>query len=87
MASEEPSEDEASRKDAAKMSRELPSEQPTTLWTRRWILLSFWLVIACLGLPHWLWTTSIHRSSLPLESMNQWAEGKVPTRMPYSEPS
>ena len=55
----------------------LAPEKPATSQTRRWILLSFWLVVACLGLPHWIWTTSIHRSDLPLEFMNNWAEGKV----------
>ncbi|KAF2486578.1 phosphatidylinositol-glycan biosynthesis class S protein [Neohortaea acidophila] len=54
-----------------------PPEQGSFIWTRRLILFAFWGVVVVLGLPHWLWTTSIHRSQLPLESMNNWADGKV----------
>ena len=56
---------------------EPPAEQPTSVWTRRLILFAFWAVVVIFGLPHWIWTTSIHRSTLPLESMNNWADGKV----------
>jgi len=55
----------------------VPLESPANERTRRWIIISFWAVILCLGLPHWIWTTSIHRSDLPLDIMNEWAEGKV----------
>ena len=55
----------------------LAPESPAASWTRRMILAAFWIVIVTLGLPHWVWTTSIHRSNLPLDSMNAWAEGKV----------
>lgn len=41
------------------------------------ILLAFWAVVVALGLPQWIWTTSIHRSNLPIEMMNDWANGKV----------
>jgi phosphatidylinositol glycan class S len=41
------------------------------------VILAFWAVVVCLGLPLWTWTTTIHRSELPLESMNAWAEGHV----------
>jgi phosphatidylinositol glycan class S len=34
-------------------------------------------VVATLGLPHWIWTTSIHREELPVEEMARWAEGNV----------
>jgi len=54
-----------------------PPEKPVAAWTRRMIILAFWMVVACLGLPHWVWTTSIHRSDLPVELMNDWATGKV----------
>lgn len=53
-----------------------PSEAPASIRTRLFILFAFWGVVAFLGLPHWLQSTSIHRSNLPLESMNNWAEGK-----------
>ncbi|KAK3638509.1 GPI transamidase component [Elasticomyces elasticus] len=56
---------------------EPPSESQSLLRTRRWIVLSFWAIVVCFGLPHWLWTTSTYRASLPLEQMNNWAEGKA----------
>lgn len=41
------------------------------------IISAFWAVVVIFGLPHWIWTTSIHRSDLPLEDMNKWAEGRA----------
>lgn len=61
--------------DAAR--RTAPPESQRVTWTRRIILVAFWAVVVCLGLPHWLWTTSIHRSELPVDVMNRWAEGQV----------
>jgi phosphatidylinositol glycan class S len=37
-------------------------------------------VVATLGLPHWIWTTSIHREELPVGEMARWAEGNVSVR-------
>ncbi|SMR51858.1 unnamed protein product [Zymoseptoria tritici ST99CH_3D1] len=54
-----------------------PPDRPSAVWNRRLIIGAFWFVVVCLGLPHWTWTTSIQRSSLPLESMNAWAEGNA----------
>jgi len=57
-----------------------PSPPPDTqaaVWTRRIIIFCFWAVVASLGLPHWLWTTSIYRSELPVEQMTRWSEGHV----------
>lgn len=54
-----------------------PPDSHTVQWTRRWIIFAFWSVIACFGLPHWLWTTSVHRSDLPFAAMNSWSEGEV----------
>jgi phosphatidylinositol glycan class S len=54
-----------------------PVERTSAIWTRRFVILAFWAVVVCLGLPLWTWTTTIHRSELPLESMNAWAEGQV----------
>lgn len=51
------------------------SESPSTVSTRRWIIISFWAVVALLGLPHWIWTTTTYRASLPIEDMNDWAAG------------
>ena len=47
------------------------------VWPRRLILFAFWTVVVAIGVPHWIYTTSIHRSSLPLEVMDRWAEGNV----------
>ena len=57
-----------------------PPESLAMTWTRRRIIIAFWAIVVCLGLPHWIWTTSIHRSSLPLDTMNGWAEGNVSDR-------
>ncbi|PPJ52598.1 hypothetical protein CBER1_11046 [Cercospora berteroae] len=55
--------------------REPPSEAGSAITTRRLVILAFWAVVVLFGLPHWTWTTSIPRSSLPLDAMNAWAEG------------
>jgi hypothetical protein len=54
-----------------------PPEKAIAIWTRRIIIFAFWAVVASLGLPHWIWTTSIYRSELPVEQMTRWAEGHV----------
>lgn len=54
-----------------------PPEKASAIWTRRIIIFAFWAVVATLGLPHWIWTTSIYRSELPVEQMTSWAEGHV----------
>lgn len=68
---------ESKEADASTLQTILPPEKPATIWTRRLIIAAFWAVVVFLGLPHWTWTTSIYRSSLPLESMNAWADGTV----------
>ena len=62
---------------AAPNNRQPPPETKESLWTRRWVILSFWLVVACLGLPVWWKTTAIYRAELPLQAMSDWADGKV----------
>lgn len=57
--------------------RKPPPESEEGIRTRSLVLLSFWAVIIFLGLPIWWWTTSIHRASLPLQTMLDWADGKV----------
>lgn len=52
-------------------------EKASAVWTRRFIIFAFWAVVATLGLPHWIWTTSIHREELPVGEMAKWAEGNV----------
>jgi phosphatidylinositol glycan class S len=59
-----------------------PPEKANAIWTRRIIIFAFWTVVATLGLPHWIWTTSIYRSELPVEQMTQWAEGHVGVPVP-----
>jgi len=54
-----------------------PRESDKAIWTRRAILLSFWLIALCLGLPLWWKTTTVYRAKLPLALMNDWADGKV----------
>jgi phosphatidylinositol glycan class S len=57
-----------------------PPEKASAIWTRRFIIFAFWAVVATLGLPHWIWTTSIHREELPVGEMARWAEGNVSVR-------
>lgn len=60
------------------VSRKLPPpESSTSIHTRSLVIASFWLVVICLGLPTWWWTTSIYRARLPLQEMLEWADGKV----------
>lgn len=54
-----------------------PPESPKSIKTRGLVILSFWAVVILLGLPVWLWTTSIYRATLPLQDMLDWADGKV----------
>ncbi|CAF9924508.1 GPI transamidase component [Imshaugia aleurites] len=54
-----------------------PPESSKSIKTRGLVILSFWAVVVFLGLPVWLWTTSIYRASLPLQDMLDWADGKV----------
>lgn len=55
----------------------LPKESVKSSRTRQTIIVAFWAVVVLLGLPHWTWTTSIPRSSLPLDSMDAWDKGNV----------
>lgn len=71
------SEPEVATSRSPETARSAPAESPAEIWTRRAILLAFWAVIVTLGLPHWIWTTSIVRSGLPVGLMNSWAEGQV----------
>ena len=57
-----------------------PPESSTNIHIRSLVIVSFWLVVVCLGLPTWWWTTSIYRARLPLQEMLEWADGKVSSR-------
>ncbi|KAI9834406.1 MAG: hypothetical protein M1819_003017 [Sarea resinae] len=54
-----------------------PPERPESVRIRSYIILSFWAVVICLGLPFWWRTTNVHRAHLPLGEMMDWAEGRA----------
>lgn len=54
-----------------------PPEKPSEVLRRSHIILSFWLIVLCLGLPIWWKTTAIYRADLPLQEMLDWSDGKV----------
>lgn len=54
-----------------------PPESLKDVWTRHYVVLSFWLMVLLLGVPYWWRTTTVYRSELPLQAMNDWAEGRV----------
>lgn len=54
-----------------------PPESREGVRVRSLVIASFWAVVIFLGLPVWLWTTSIYRARLPLREMTDWADGKV----------
>lgn len=54
-----------------------PPEKPSDVRRRSHIILSFWLIVLCLGLPIWWKTTTIYRADLPLQEMLAWSDGKV----------
>ncbi|KAL8937161.1 MAG: hypothetical protein Q9216_004559 [Gyalolechia sp. 2 TL-2023] len=54
-----------------------PPESRESVRVRQLVILSFWAIVVCFGLPTWLWTTSIYRARLPLQEMTAWAEGKL----------
>ncbi|KAK4956941.1 GPI transamidase component [Elasticomyces elasticus] len=60
---------------AAKVIQSPPPEQPKSIWTRRYIIFSFWAIVVCFGLPLWIRTTTVYRADLPLRVMQQWADG------------
>jgi hypothetical protein len=62
---------------AGSSRKQPPPEKPFDIRRRSLVILSFWLIVVCLGLPIWWMTTSIYRASLPLSSMMEWADGKV----------
>ncbi|KAF2110203.1 phosphatidylinositol-glycan biosynthesis class S protein-domain-containing protein [Lophiotrema nucula] len=54
-----------------------PPETKESLRLRRYVILSFWAVAILLGLPIWWKTTAIYRAELPLQTMTDWADGKI----------
>lgn len=54
-----------------------PPEKPADVGRRTLVIVSFWLIVLCLGLPIWWQTTTIYRAKLPLDEMLDWADGRV----------
>lgn len=73
----QPSSDASASPQGTAPRRQPPPETPESLWVRRSVVLSFWLVVLLLGLPVWWKTTAIYRADLPLQHMTDWADGKV----------
>ena len=57
-----------------------PPEPSKDIHVRSLVIFAFWAIVVFLGLPVWWWTTTIHRSRLPLQEMLEWADGKVSPR-------
>ena len=62
-----------------------PPEKAGDVRRRTLVIVSFWLIVLCLGLPIWWQTTTIYRAKLPLDEMLDWADGRV--RSLFSLPS
>ncbi|KAI1146031.1 phosphatidylinositol-glycan biosynthesis class S protein [Nemania diffusa] len=54
-----------------------PPEQQSHVFRRSLIIVSFWVLVVCLGIPIWWKTTTIYRANLPLSQMMNWADGKA----------
>ncbi|KAL8905220.1 MAG: hypothetical protein Q9207_002775 [Kuettlingeria erythrocarpa] len=61
----------------AVVRKQPPPESNEGIYVRQSVILSFWAIVIILGIPIWLWTTSIHRARLPLQEMVDWAEGRI----------
>lgn len=61
----------------ATIPKQPPPESRESIRVRQFVILSFWAIVVFLGLPIWWWTTSVYRARLPLQEMEDWAEGKV----------
>ena len=46
-----------------------PAEKLEAIRLRTQVILSFWAVILCMGLPMWWQTTSVYRARLPISQM------------------
>lgn len=67
--------EESSPITAVKAKKQPPLEKASQRWLRNVVVLSFWGLIAIIGLPMWLKTTSTYRVELPEQEMEQWAAG------------
>ncbi|KAG7139812.1 GPI transamidase component GPI17 like protein [Verticillium longisporum] len=57
--------------------KEPPPEKASDVRRRSFVILSFWAIALCFGVPIWWITTSIYRANLPLSDMLDWADGKA----------
>ncbi|KAL2194104.1 phosphatidylinositol-glycan biosynthesis class S protein [Corynascus similis CBS 632.67] len=64
-------------KNGTPTKKQPPPEKPSDVRRRSHIILSFWLIVLCLGLPIWWKTTTIYRADLPLQEMLDWSDGKA----------
>ncbi|KAL2130074.1 hypothetical protein VTI74DRAFT_6931 [Chaetomium olivicolor] len=60
-----------------KTKKQPPPEKQSDIRRRSLVILSFWLIVLCLGLPIWWKTTTIYRADLPLQEMLDWSDGKA----------
>jgi hypothetical protein len=65
--------------DAETERKEPPPEKPADVRRRSLVILAFWAIVLCLGLPIWWKTTTIYRASLPVDEMLDWSDGRVCT--------
>ncbi|KAF2674891.1 GPI transamidase component PIG-S [Microthyrium microscopicum] len=65
-----------SSKATTSTQKQPPPEPVDAIRTRQLVIFSFWAIILFLGLPTWWKTTSIYRAQLPLQLMEEWADGK-----------
>lgn len=63
--------------DGVPVRKQPPPEKASEVRRRSHVILSFWLIVLCLGLPIWWKTTTIYRAELPLQEMLDWADGKA----------
>ncbi|KAK6437730.1 GPI transamidase component [Oleoguttula sp. CCFEE 5521] len=63
--------------DASNEKAATPPQSAAHTTRRRLIIFAFWAVVVALGLPHWVWTTAVYRSDLPVDAMTSWSEGKA----------
>ncbi|GAM89358.1 hypothetical protein ANO11243_073950 [Dothideomycetidae sp. 11243] len=62
---------------APSAKKQPPPEPSDSVASRRYILFALWSTVVFLGLPVWIWTTTVHRATLPIDSMKTWAEGQA----------
>ncbi|KAJ4291448.1 GPI transamidase component [Collariella sp. IMI 366227] len=70
-------EDTVTASNGPSSKKQPPPEKPSDIRRRSHVILSFWLIVLCLGLPIWWRTTSIYRADLPLQEMLDWSDGKA----------